>query len=150
MYIYIMVFIRKTKDYLLHLGAQEETFNTAHALRNSMTEAENILWSELKNRKLKGLKFRRQHPIHWYIADFYCHEKRLVIEIDGGIHMKTQVKEHDENRSAEFDRLGIHIIRFTNEQVLQTKEKVLEEIIRYTITPSNPDSPSPSGEGAGG
>jgi very-short-patch-repair endonuclease len=126
-----MVFIRKTRDYLLHLGAKEETFNTAHALRNSMTEVEKMLWNELKNRKLQGLKFRRQHPIHRYIADFYCHEKRLVIEIDGGIHMKTQVKEHDENRSAEFDRLGIHVIRFTNEQVLHFKEKVLEEIIKY-------------------
>jgi|WetSurMetagenome_2_1015567.scaffolds.fasta_scaffold341931_2 very-short-patch-repair endonuclease len=145
-----MVFIRKTKDYLLHLGAQEETFNTAHVLRNSMTEAEKLLWSELKNKKLQGLKFRRQHPIHWYIADFYCHEKRLVIELDGGIHMKIQVKEHDENRSAEFDRLGIHVIRFTNGQVLQSKEKVLEEIIRYAITLDNPDSPSPSGEGVGG
>jgi very-short-patch-repair endonuclease len=145
-----MFFIRKTKDYLLHLGAQPETFNTAHALRNSMTEAEKILWNELKNRKLQGLKFRRQHPIHWYVADFYCHEKRLVIEVDGGIHMKTQVKEHDENRSAEFDRLGIHVIRFTNEQVLQTKEKVLEEIINYTLNLGNATSPSPSGEGAGG
>jgi very-short-patch-repair endonuclease len=127
-----MVFIRKTRDYLLHLGAQDETFSTAQTLRSSMTEAEKVLWDELKSRKLQGLKFRRQHPIHWYIADFYCHEKQLVIEIDGGIHMKTPVKEHDENRSAEFDRLGIHVIRFTNEQVLHSKEKVLEEIIRYT------------------
>jgi very-short-patch-repair endonuclease len=130
-----MVFIRKTKDYLLHLGAQEETFSTALSLRSSMTEAEKMLWNELKNRKLQGLKFRRQHPLHWYIADFYCHEKRLVIEIDGGIHMNTLVKEHDENRSAEFERLGIHVIRFTNEQVLQSKEKVLEEIIQYIANP---------------
>ena len=84
-----MAFIRKTRDYLLHLGARDETFNTAHTLRSSMTEAEKVLWNELKSRKFQGLKFRRQHPIHWYIADFYCHEKRLVIEIDGGIHMKT-------------------------------------------------------------
>jgi very-short-patch-repair endonuclease len=143
MYIYTMVFIRKTRDYLLHLGAREETFNTAHALRNSMTEAEKILWNELKSRKLQGLKFRRQHPIHWYIADFYCHEKRLVIEIDGGIHMKTSVKEHDDNRSAEFDRLGVHVIRFTNEQVFKSKEKVLEEIIKYIATLAKPNSPSP-------
>jgi very-short-patch-repair endonuclease len=74
----------------------------------------------------------------------------LVIEIDGGIHMNPSVKEHDENRSAEFDRLGIHVIRFTNEQVIKSKEKVLEEIIRFTVTLNNPDSPSPKGEGAGG
>lgn len=138
-----MVFIRKTREYLLHLGAQEETFSTAHSLRKSITEAEEVLWKELKNRRLKGLKFRRQHPIHWYIADFYCHEKQLVIEIDGGIHMKATVKEHDENRSAEFDRLGINVIRFTNKQVLESLEKVLEEIIRYIENLERPISPSP-------
>jgi very-short-patch-repair endonuclease len=84
-----MAFIRKTRDYLLHLGALDETFSMAHTLRRSMTKSGKMLWNELNSRKLKGLKFRRQHPIHWYIADFYCHEKRLVIEIDGGIHMKT-------------------------------------------------------------
>jgi len=82
-----------------------------------MTGAEKILWKELKNRNLNGLKFRRQHPIHFYIADFYCHEKRLVIEVDGEIHKRRAVKEHDENRSAELDRLGINVIRFTNDQV---------------------------------
>jgi very-short-patch-repair endonuclease len=113
-----------------------------------MTEAETLLWQRLKNRKLNGLKFRRQHPLHLYIADFYCHEKRLVIEIDGGIHNRKHVQEHDENRSAELDRLGITIIRFTNEQVIQNIDKVLEEIISQTHI--RPSPPSPSGEGAGG
>jgi len=144
-----MVFIRKTRDYLLHLNADDETFQLARALRRFMTDAEKRLWEELKNRKFLGLKFRRQHPIHWYIADFYCHEKRLVIEVDGLIHKQRTVKEHDNNRSAELDRLGISVIRFTNDQALTSLPEVLEDIA--TFANNLPTiSPSPSGEGAGG
>jgi very-short-patch-repair endonuclease len=123
-----MVFIRKTREYLLHLGAQEEQFNNARSLRRKMTEAERILWNELKDRKMNGLKFRRQHPIHYYIADFYCHEKKLIIEVDGGIHKDKAIREHDENRSAEFERLGIRVIRITNEQVLNFLGAVIDTI----------------------
>jgi very-short-patch-repair endonuclease len=93
-----------------------------------MTDAERILWEAIKNRKCSGLKFRRQHPIHFYVADFYCHEKRLIIEIDGKIHKKRSVKEHDENRSAELERFGITVIRFSNDQVENSLNKVLNEI----------------------
>jgi len=142
-----MVLVRKTVDYLLHLNAMDETLHYAQNLRKSTTEAERILWNELKGRKLKGLKFRRQHPIHFYIADFYCHEKRLVIEIDGGIHEKSNIKEHDENRTAELERLGITVIRFSNEEVINTKELGLRRLIEL-IEKYYP--PSPSGEGARG
>jgi very-short-patch-repair endonuclease len=146
-----MVFIRKTKEYMLHLGAKEEVFRTAHSLRHQMTAAEKVLWSELKSRKLNGWKFRRQHPINRYIADFYCHEKKLVIEVDGGIHEHTSSIEHDENRSAELDRLGIRVIRFTNEQILKNRNTVIDKIKEITAKDSDHlDSPSPSGEGAGG
>lgn len=94
-----------------------------------MTESEKALWEELRNRKMLGLKFRRQHPLHWYVADFYCHEKRLVIEIDGGVHNRKEIKEHDLNRTAELERLGIRVIRFTNEEILSSKEMVLKKII---------------------
>jgi cyclase len=123
-----MVFIRRTREYLLHLGAKEEQFQTARSMRHEMTEAESLLWNELKNRKMSGLKFRRQHPIHYYVADFYCHEKKLIIEVDGGIHNSKATKEHDENRSAEFERLGIRVIRVTNEQVLNSWGEVIEKI----------------------
>ena len=115
-----------------------------------MTEAETILWNELKNRKFNGLKFRRQHPIQQYIADFYCHEKRLVIEVDGDIHNGGDQNEHDLNRSAELDRLGIRVIRFSNEQVLNHINDILMEITKQVGNPSRPYSHSPSGEGAGG
>jgi len=129
-----MVFIRKTKEYSLHLDAKEETFHNASSLRKNMTEAEKLLWKELKSHKMNGLKFRRQHPIHFYIADFYCHEKKLIIEVDGGIHNVKDIKEHDNNRSAEFDRLGIRVIRVTNESVLNSLSDVLEIIKQSTNT----------------
>jgi very-short-patch-repair endonuclease len=124
-----MAFLGRTIEYLLHLGAKDETFHFALALRKSMTESEKALWEELRNRKMLGLKFRRQHPLHWYVADFYCHEKRLVIEIDGGVHNRKEIKEHDLNRTAELERLGIRVIRFTNEEILSSKEMVLKKII---------------------
>jgi very-short-patch-repair endonuclease len=127
-----MVFIRKTKEYMLHLGSKEEVFRTAKSLRHQMTEAEKALWNELKGRKLNGLKFRRQHPISRYIADFYCHEKKLIIEVDGEIHGHVSSIEHDENRSAELARLGIHVVRFTNDQVLKKLSKVIDKINEIT------------------
>ena len=126
-----MVFLGKTTDYLLHLGANEETLKSAKRLRKNMTETEEILWKELKNRKVNGLKFRRQHPLHFYIADFYYHEQRLVIEIDGGIHLLKKQKESDANRTAELDRFGIRVIRFTNGQVINSIDEVIQTISRF-------------------
>jgi very-short-patch-repair endonuclease len=138
-----MVYIGKTRDYLLHLNAGQKVFNKAHDLRHPMTEAEIFLWDKIRNRKLEGLKFRRQHPIHYYIADFYCHEKRLIIEVDGGIHLVDRVREHDEKRTAELDRLGITVIRFTNEQIIDQIDQVLKEIVSFTQSTSQISSPSP-------
>jgi very-short-patch-repair endonuclease len=145
-----MAYIGQTRDYLLHLNAGIEVFRKAQDLRHPMTEAEKLLWDKIRNRKLQGLKFRRQHPIHYYIADFYCHEKKLIVEVDGGIHLDAAVKEHDENRTAELDRLGITVIRFTNEQIFEHLEQVLKEIVRSGKGLSSKSTPSPSGEGAGG
>ena len=138
-----MAYIGRTRDYLLHLNAGEEVFRKAKELKHPMTEAERLLWDKIRNRKLHGLKFRRQHPLHYYIADFYCHEKRLVIEVDGGIHLDAEVMEHDENRSAELDRLGITVIRFTNDQIFNQLEQALEKIVIFTQTLSQNSPPSP-------
>jgi very-short-patch-repair endonuclease len=67
-------------------GAPESSFAKAKALRKDETQAEKILWAKLRNNQLKGYKFRRQHPIGLYIVDFYCHQLKLVIEIDGDYH----------------------------------------------------------------
>jgi very-short-patch-repair endonuclease len=138
-----MAYIGQTRDYLLHLNAGDKVFRKAHDLRHSMTNAEKLLWDKIRNRKLHGLKFRRQHPIHFYIADFYCHEKNLIVEVDGGIHLVPSVKEHDENRNAELDRLGITVIRFTNDQIFEQLEQVLKEIIQSANGISSTLPPSP-------
>ena len=95
-----------------------------------------------------GLKFRRQHPLHFYIADFYCHEQRLVVEIDGEMHEQEQLKEHDENSTAELEKYGIRVIRFTNKQVINSIEEVIQGIIQHVQNENGHKSgPSPQGEG---
>ncbi|MEI6456391.1 MAG: endonuclease domain-containing protein [bacterium] len=145
-----MVYVQRTKEFLLHLNAKETTFNRALLLRKKMTEAEKMIWGEIKNRKFMKLKFRRQHPIHLYIADFYCHEKRLIIEIDGGIHNSVEIKENDQNRSAELDRSGVSVVRFSNEKIMNNLSEVLLELKVYIEKITSDISHSPSGEGAGG
>ena len=81
--------------YNLHLGARASTHKNAKALRRKETEAEQKLWALLRNRQLKGRKFRRQHAITSYIVDFYCHECKLAIELDGYHHKNEDVKEYD-------------------------------------------------------
>ena len=77
------------------------TFARAKELRKNMTPAEKVLWQRLRNYKVDGFYFRRQHPIKFFIADFYCAKADLIIEIDGGIHNNPDVCEHDVNRTAE-------------------------------------------------
>jgi very-short-patch-repair endonuclease len=118
---------KKTKDYQenLNFGATPEIISKAKELRRKMTGVENILWDRLRNRRLTDFKFRRQHPIWIFIADFYCHEAKLVVELDGDIHKNPEVKERDENRNYEIERFGIKVLRFANEEVENDLEKVL-------------------------
>jgi very-short-patch-repair endonuclease len=82
----------------------------------------------LRNRRFQNYKFRRQHPIDRFIADFYCHQARLIIEVDGGVHDLDSVAEHDAGRTFELEAQDIKVIRFTNEQVLISLEKTLCQI----------------------
>ena len=95
-----------------------------------MTETELLLWERLRKNKNGGYRFRAQHPIGKFIADFYCHEVLLVIEIDGGIHQNEIVAERDEGRELEITNLGIKVIRFTNDEILNDLEKVATTISR--------------------
>ena len=97
-------------------------------LRQESTEAEKLLWKELRNKKLNGLKFRRQHPIDKFIVDFYCHERKLVIELDGNIHDKKVNKEYDDARTALLAGLNIFVLRFRNEQVIDNLKEVIQKI----------------------
>ena len=98
----------------------------ARELRREMTPAEKLLWSRLRNKRLDGLKFRRQHPLGPFIADFYCAARRLVVEIDGDIH--DLQPERDAVRTEQFEQYGYRVIRFRNEQVLNDIEDVLAAI----------------------
>ncbi|WP_430814213.1 endonuclease domain-containing protein [Carboxylicivirga sp. RSCT41] len=112
----------------LFYGASYKIRQRAKLLRNQMTAVEKKLWTRLCNRKLGGLKFRRQHPIDIFIVDFYCHEKKLVIELDGKIHSFN--KEYDSGRTAELNQYGIVVIRFTNEEVKNNIRLVCKKIYK--------------------
>jgi len=109
-------------------GADATTLRAAGMLRKNMTLAEIILWKKLNDRRIFKVKFRRQHPINFFIVDFYCHEYKLVIETDGDIHNDIEKAEYDIGRTAELERYGIKVIRFTNEQVIHNLDLVIIEI----------------------
>ncbi len=111
-----------------HLEAAPIVFEYANALKKEMTEAEKIMWEKLRNRRLNDLKFRRQHPIGKFILDFYCHELKLAVEIDGNIHEQEDVKEKDEGRIYMLTEWEITVLRFTNEEVVNKIGFVLETI----------------------
>ena len=108
-------------------------FDIARKLRGRMTPAEKLLWAELRNRKLAGLKFLRQHPIRRYVVDFYCHELRLIVELEGKIHDDTIQKKFDDARFDELDSLGYQILRVKNEEVLEDIQGVLKKILSYKV-----------------
>ena len=109
-------------------NAKPHIFEKAKVLRDNMTPAELILWEHLKGKQMLGLRFRPQHPIDIFIADFYCHPVRLVIEVDGGIHKTTDRKAYDIGREAELNEWGIHVIRFTNDEIEHNLEFVIGQI----------------------
>ena len=110
----------------------------AREMRKEPTEAEDVLWQRLRGKQL-GARFRRQHAIDRFIVDFYAHEPRLIIEVDGPVH-ETQ-KEYDAMRQSFLESLGYRVLRFTNEQVLQDVHAVLR-VIQAALEP-HPLSPSP-------
>jgi very-short-patch-repair endonuclease len=126
-----MVYKKRTKERTMFYGAKAETFNFAAQLRENMTEAELILWDRLRQNKFHGFRFKSQHPIKTFIADFYCHKAKLVIEIDGGVHNIMENKEYDLNRSYEFEHLGLKVIRFSNTEVLNNIENVMCQISNH-------------------
>jgi len=119
----------------LFLGAHAKIFENAKALRYNMTPAEEFLWEKLRINN-RNIKFRRQHPLGNYIADFYCHQYQLVIELDGSIHQLPEIQIRDQEKQAFLESEGLKVLRFTNQQVFKNSERVLEEIIRHTSSPS--------------
>ena len=97
-------------------GAPKSSFGKALDLRNRETEAEKLLWEELRGNKVNGLKFRRQHPVSLFIADFYCHKLKLVVEIDGEYHFTKEQILKDKERTEILNSNGLEVIRFKNEE----------------------------------
>jgi very-short-patch-repair endonuclease len=98
-------------------------------LRNNATQAEKLLWHELRNSQLAGKKFRRQHSVGKYILDFYCPDERLAIELDGGQHDEEKQKEHDDIRTKYLNNLKISVIRFKNTDVIFGRDFVIKKIL---------------------
>ena len=109
-------------------GASPKIFSNAKKLRDNSTEAEEKLWLAVKNNQIEGFKFRRQHPLSFYIADFYCHALKLVIEIDGAYHLTEEQQLLDEERTKNIEFQGLKVIRFTNEEVLMQLPEVIDTI----------------------
>jgi very-short-patch-repair endonuclease len=109
-------------------GASKITFQKAEELRKNLTLAELILWKKLKDKNLFKVKFRRQHPVNVFIIDFYCHKNKLAIEIDGYIHMNYERHEYDSARTNYLEKLGIKVLRFSNEEVTNGIESVIDRI----------------------
>ncbi len=115
-------------DSNMFYGAIPILFEFAKDLRNNPTEAESYLWNFLCGNKILNVRFKRQHPIFYFVADFYCHQAKLIIEVDGGYHKIPGQYEYDINRDVELEQFGLKVLRFTNERVFTDTERVIEEI----------------------
>ena len=103
----------------------------ARQMRHEPTTAENLLWQRLRGRRVQGAKFRRQYTIDRFIVDFYCAGSRLIIEVDGAIHEYTPAE--DALRQQFLENLGFHVLRFTNGEVIQSPDAVIERIVEVLL-----------------
>jgi len=110
------------------IRTSERMQRLARELRQRMTPAEKVLWQALRGHQLDGLRFRRQHPFRSCIVDFYCPARRLVVEVDGLIHLAE--READAARGATLAELGLRVLRITNDEVLRDLPGTLERIRR--------------------
>jgi len=128
-------------EYPMYFVAKPSIFKLAKELRKSETEAEKRLWRMISKNQILGLKFRRQHPINNFIADFYCVKLKMAIEIDGNIHDIIEYHNHDQGRSDVLNEFGITVIRFTNEQITEEIDSTVNEIkiTAKKLLDQNPD-----------
>lgn len=133
----------KTADPILYGKLKE----FVKVMRNNPTHAEDVLWQCLKGKNLGGYKFRRQHIIGSYIADFVCLKANLIIEVDGLIHQLPENKANDEERTNWLENEGFRVVRFSNDRVLADTDAVLDEIL--ALLNEQPLNPPSGGRGAG-
>ena len=119
----------------------------ARALRQNSPDAERLMWQHLRDRRLDGYKFRRQHPVGPFFADFACVDATLIIELDGGQHFEPEVAAADARRSQVLAANGFHVLRFDNRQMLLETEAVLSAIREWLRSQHPHPDPLPAGEG---
>ena len=112
---------------MTHRPAKPGHRNFARKMRHESTDAEHRLWQELRNRRLNGMKFRRQEPLAGYIVDFVCFENKLVIEVDGGQHAES---ERDIVRDKSLEGLGFLVLRFWNDDIFNHIDSVCDRVVR--------------------
>jgi ATP-dependent helicase HrpA/adenine-specific DNA-methyltransferase len=118
-------------------------------LRSRETDAEAKLWQRLRDRRLSGEKFRRQHPLGRYVLDFFAAEVKLAVELDGGGHIEPAQAAYDRERTKNLNRSGIQVIRFPDDDVLLRTDAVLESIAHVLDERRVPHpNPLPPGEGS--
>jgi len=113
----------------------------ARTLRRESTDAETLLWHQLRNRSLAGLKFRRQQILGSYVLDFICADHAFAIELDGSQHFEPEQEASDQQRTASFNSRGVRVLRFTNREVLTEIPAVLDSILGAISREGAPPSP---------
>jgi very-short-patch-repair endonuclease len=126
-----------------HTPIADETLDRARGMRQKDTRAEKHAWVLLRAHRMFGLKFKRQVPIDQYIVDFYCHELKLIVEIDGTVHGEEDAIERDIARTTRLQELGYQVIRIPNSELLSSDAALIERIRPLTPSPY----PLPEGEG---
>ena len=111
-----------------------ELLARARSLRGDQSKPESVLWAVLRDRRLRGLKFRRQHPIGPFVADFYCDALRWVIEVDGGLHNTEQARAYDARRSAYLATRGATVTRFWSDEVMSQIDGVVLRLADVAAT----------------
>ena len=106
-----------------------QTVQTARRLRRQLTDAEQVLWSALRDSRMQGIKFRRQHPFGPYVLDFFCVNAQLAVELDGGIHDQPEQKDYDAERTAFLEANGLRVLRFRNEEIADKLDDVMRAIL---------------------
>jgi len=133
-----MVYLGKSVERDMYFGAKPDLFKLAKEMLKNPTQSERVLWNILRKYRIKGFLFRQQHPIYIFIADFYCHKIKLVVEVDGDVHFNDESQEHDDGRTGEMEKFGIKVIRFTNEQVLYNQDIILKQINEFITEIASP------------
>jgi len=128
-------------------NSPEVFLDRARKMRREDTRAEKRAWIQLKDRRTLGLKFRRQVPIDRYIVDFYCHEIRVIVEIDGGVHDRPGQAEWDTERNQRLEQLGYAVLHISNEDIFNHPDCLFEMIHVLYPSPGAARHPLPLGDG---